>query len=457
MRLRRAAICAAVLLPLLCGPGIGPVAQADSVDDAKHRVQIAAGALEDSTAAVQAAGASLVSVANQLPGAQRDVAAARGELAGAQARAAEADLLVQRAELSTATAERHVQEATARVASGRETIAVLARRSYQQGPLGDLREVFRNGTPQDVVDRAETLKHVFRGQNDVLHGLSVDRLHLAGTSAELLVQQQLLEAARAKAVAGQERAAAVAVQADQAAARVQGLIDQRRQALAQAEASRSADVAEYKAANEASRALAARIRALARQRAAERAAQARARERASARRAAQAEARRQARARRAATSPAAPDPVPPAPDPVPADVSQAVGRFEWPADGPLTSLFGYRMHPIFHVLRFHAGIDIGAGYGAPVSAAAGGTVIFAGEASGYGTLVVIDHGTVDGRDIATAYAHMSALLVYDGQQVGQGQEVGRVGNEGNSTGPHLHFEVRRDGDPVDPLNWVSPP
>ena len=458
MRLRRAVICAAVMMPLLCGPGVGPVAQADSVDDAKHRVEIAAGALEDSTAAVQAAGASLVSVANQLPGAQQEVAVARGELAGAQARAAEADLLVRRAELSTATAERHVQEATARVASGRETIAVLARRSYQQGPLGDLREVFRNGTPQDVVDRAETLKHVFRGQNDVLHVLSVDRLHLARTSAELAVQQQQLEAARATAVAGQERAATVAAQADQAAAHVQALIDQRRQALAQAEASRGADVAEYKAANEASRALAARIRALAKKRAAERAARARARavERAAARRAAQAEARRQARARRAANQPAAPEP-PPLPDPAPQDIPPAVGRFGWPADGPLTSPFGYRMHPIFHVLRFHAGIDIGAGYGAPVSAAAGGTVIFAGVASGYGTLVVIDHGTVDGRDIATAYAHMSALLVYDGQQVGPGQQVGRVGNEGNSTGPHLHFEVRRDGDPVDPLNWVSPP
>ncbi|MCA1710365.1 MAG: M23 family metallopeptidase [Actinobacteria bacterium] len=115
------------------------------------------------------------------------------------------------------------------------------------------------------------------------------------------------------------------------------------------------------------------------------------------------------------------------------------------------------MHPIFHYVRFHAGIDIGGGYGAPVWAAEGGTVISAGYASGYGTLVVIDHGELDGRDIATAYGHMSALFVSEGQHVERGQTVGQIGNEGNSTGPHLHFEVRRDGEPVQPLDWVSEP
>ena len=450
MRLRRAVLCAALLAPLTLGPTPGRVASADSVDDANHRVSIAAGALEDSTAAVRAAAVSLEQVAQQLPGAQRDVAVARGELEGAQARSAEAESLVRQAEKATATAQRHVDEATARVRAGRATIAVLARRSYQQGPLGDLREVFRNGSPQDLVDRAETLKHVFRGQNDVLHDLSVDRLHLAGTSAELLVQQQVLVDARTQARAGEERAREVAARADAAASRVGALIDQRRQAVAQAEASRAADVAEYKAANEASRALAARIRALARARAA-----AAARQQAQAAREA-AQLRRQARARRLANLPPAPQSGGQAAQQVFAP--QVVNsRFRWPADGPLTSPFGYRMHPIFHEMRFHAGIDIGAGYGSTVSAAEQGTVIFAGEESGYGTLVVIDHGTFEGHDIATAYAHMSALFVSEGQQVGRGQPVGQVGSEGNSTGPHLHFEVRRDGDPIEPLEWVSPP
>jgi murein DD-endopeptidase MepM/ murein hydrolase activator NlpD len=107
-------------------------------------------------------------------------------------------------------------------------------------------------------------------------------------------------------------------------------------------------------------------------------------------------------------------------------------------------------------MRFHAGIDIGAPYGTTVWASDEGTVVYAGEASGYGTLVLISHGTVNGQDLTTGYAHMSALLVSEGQHVTRGQQIGRVGNEGNSTGPHLHFEVRLDGNPVQPLDYVSP-
>ncbi len=129
----------------------------------------------------------------------------------------------------------------------------------------------------------------------------------------------------------------------------------------------------------------------------------------------------------------------------------------WPAPGRLTSRYGNRKHPIYGDYRFHAGIDIGGGLGARVSAADGGVVIFAGRASGYGTLVVISHGMVNGRDLSTAYAHMGSLSVREGQRVSRGQQVGVIGSEGNSTGPHLHFEVRVNGDPVDPLKYVSPP
>ncbi|MCU1674251.1 MAG: Murein DD-endopeptidase MepM and murein hydrolase activator NlpD, containing LysM domain, partial [Frankiales bacterium] len=244
VRLRRTALCVALLAvaaPLLTAP-----ARADSLDEAKRRVSVAAGELEDSTAAVRAAAASLDDVAAKLPAAQRDVASARGELAGAQARVAEATTRVRRAELATAAAQRRVDEASARVEANRITIGTLARRSYQQGPLGDLREVFRAGSPQDLVDRAETIKKVFRGQNDVLHDLSVDRLHLAGTTAELGVQQESLEQARQSALDGEERARAFAVRAERAAAKVAALVAQRESALAQAERARAEDVAEYR-------------------------------------------------------------------------------------------------------------------------------------------------------------------------------------------------------------------
>jgi murein DD-endopeptidase MepM/ murein hydrolase activator NlpD len=129
----------------------------------------------------------------------------------------------------------------------------------------------------------------------------------------------------------------------------------------------------------------------------------------------------------------------------------------WPAPGRLTSRYGYREHPIYGDRRFHAGIDIGGGLGARVSAAESGIVTYAGYASGYGTLVVISHGTRGGRDVSTAYAHMGRLTVREGESLDRGEKVGEIGSEGNSTGPHLHFEVRLNGDPVDPLDYVDPP
>ncbi len=125
-------------------------------------------------------------------------------------------------------------------------------------------------------------------------------------------------------------------------------------------------------------------------------------------------------------------------------------NFLFPADGPITSGFGSRRHPIFQTVRMHSGIDIGAGYGASVRAGAAGVVVVAGDASGYGNTVVIDHG----GGVATLYAHLSKLGVRVGQTVTGGQTVGAVGSSGNSTGPHLHFEVRVQGVPVDPTPYL---
>ena len=116
----------------------------------------------------------------------------------------------------------------------------------------------------------------------------------------------------------------------------------------------------------------------------------------------------------------------------------------WPTSGSVTSPFGMRWG------RMHDGIDIGASMGAPIQAAAAGTVIYAGWMSGYGNLVAIDHG----NGLSTAYAHQSQLAVSLGQQVAQGQVIGYVGSTGHSTGPHLHFEVRVNGAPVDPLGYL---
>ena len=123
---------------------------------------------------------------------------------------------------------------------------------------------------------------------------------------------------------------------------------------------------------------------------------------------------------------------------------QPSAGFIWPCAGVVASGFGMRWG------RMHEGIDIACPYGAPVHAAAGGTVIYAGWMQGYGNLVVLDHG----NGISTAYAHASAILVSVGQTVSQGDEVSLVGATGHATGPHLHFEVRVNGEPVDPMGYL---
>jgi septal ring factor EnvC (AmiA/AmiB activator) len=118
--------------------------------------------------------------------------------------------------------------------------------------------------------------------------------------------------------------------------------------------------------------------------------------------------------------------------------------FAWPLCAPVTSEYGPRWG------RMHQGIDQGASTGTPIGASASGTVISAGWQGGYGNLVLIDHGSV-----VTAYAHMSSMAVSPGQSVSQGQTIGNVGNTGNSTGPHLHFETRVNGTAVNPRQYLS--
>jgi murein DD-endopeptidase MepM/ murein hydrolase activator NlpD len=125
------------------------------------------------------------------------------------------------------------------------------------------------------------------------------------------------------------------------------------------------------------------------------------------------------------------------------DSTPSASGFVWPVSGPVVSAFGWRWG------RMHEGVDIGAGYGAPIVAAASGVVIYAGWMGGYGNLIIIDHG----GGIATAYAHQSSFAV-GGGAVSQGQTIGYIGCTGHCFGPHLHFEVRVNGSAVDPLGYL---
>ncbi|MDR7418542.1 MAG: peptidoglycan DD-metalloendopeptidase family protein [Armatimonadota bacterium] len=124
-----------------------------------------------------------------------------------------------------------------------------------------------------------------------------------------------------------------------------------------------------------------------------------------------------------------------------------LAAFAMPLRGPFTSRFGLRTHPLFGRRHFHTGVDIAAPRGTPVRVAMDGIVLFAGWYGGYGKLVVVDHG----GGISTLYGHLSAILVSAGERVSRSQVIGKVGSTGYSTGPHLHYEVRQNGRPIDPI------
>lgn len=401
-------------------------------------------ALEGSNAAVQSAAAALLEVEQLMTGAETDLAVSRGKVAAAQAVVNAAEAGFARAERVRAEAQDQVDDATAVVIASRDRVGATARRAYKQGSLGGLAVVFNAVDPQEALERSELLQSVLRSEDAALQRVTDDRLALAGHKAGLVQEQKAADRARQDADAKQARAETASRDAEQAAARVMALTEQRRQALAVAEANREQDRRDYEQAQRESRELAEQIRAAAEKAAREVAARAAAEQAAAARAAAEAVSRP---ARRAPGPPAAPAPI--VPDRLAAPVDS---RLAWPADGRLTSRFGLRTHPIYGDRRLHAGIDIGAAQGVPIRAADNGTVLLSYFSNGYGNLIVLDHG----GGLTTAYAHQAARLVRAGDRVQRGQQIGRVGSTGNSTGPHLHFEVRRDGAPVDPLAYTRP-
>jgi murein DD-endopeptidase MepM/ murein hydrolase activator NlpD len=130
--------------------------------------------------------------------------------------------------------------------------------------------------------------------------------------------------------------------------------------------------------------------------------------------------------------------------------SERPGTLAWPINGRVSSPYGYRIHPILGTRRLHTGVDIDGGSGTPIRAAGAGTVILAGSWGGYGNAVVIDHG----GGLTTVYAHQSRIAVSRNGKVAKGDTIGYVGCTGYCTGPHLHFETRVNGTPVDPMRYL---
>lgn len=129
----------------------------------------------------------------------------------------------------------------------------------------------------------------------------------------------------------------------------------------------------------------------------------------------------------------------------------STGPLCWPAGGRISSPFGMRVHPISGAYKMHSGIDIANGHGAPIYAAQDGVVIRSGYSSGYGNLIIVKHG----GGVTTRYAHLSKRKVGNGSKVKKGQLIGYMGSTGAATGPHLHFEVRLNGTPKNPIRYLN--
>ena len=136
------------------------------------------------------------------------------------------------------------------------------------------------------------------------------------------------------------------------------------------------------------------------------------------------------------------------------DVRISSSGFMRPIGGRITSPFGWRTHPIFNSRTFHSGVDIAGPNKGVIRASNSGKVIYSGWYGGYGKVVILDHGTVNGKPTTTLYAHMSSIKASQGQFVNKGDVIGYEGTTGYSTGPHVHFEVRINGKPNNPLNYI---
>jgi murein DD-endopeptidase MepM/ murein hydrolase activator NlpD len=407
------AMCAAGAV-LVATPAMGdPAKDKQRVDSQLAKAQVA---LEYSTVRAQKAAARFFDANRQLPGARTALAGARGKVAAAQVVATTAAAAAAKARADLAAAEQRLAAVQAKVENAREVISGFAAQAYMGADASNISAVLDSRSPSDLATRIAYLDTVSGEQRVALEQVTRARQVATDVKNVVTTRKNAAEAADRRA----ENALAGARSAEQAAeaanVRVQRLADQRRSALAVADQERTADARRTRELKAESARIAAELRAIA----------------------------ERARAKRRNGGGGGSAPVP-----------QGGGFFAKPVNGWKSSDFGYRFDPYFRVWQLHAGTDYAAPGGAPIYAAGRGTVVRAGWNGGYGNYTCIYHGELSsGRGIATCYAHQSAIAVRVGQSVSRGDFIGRVGTTGASTGNHLHFEVRIDGNPVNPLNWL---
>ena len=394
-----------VVAVLLAG---GAPAQADPRGDAKAAETAADRAhsdLEDATAAAQRAGVALAAAEAALPGAQQRVIASQGKVVAAEITARTARDKADAAQAVYDAVAARFAAAQARVDAGRDEFGAMVRQSYQGGAIATYSVLLHATGPTDALDRYGYVSRVLDNQQDRIDELVVARRRAREAQDAAGAAKRTADEARQAAEDALDEAEAARTSAGQARAAVLRLTRQRRTALAAAAGERVATLARYRQAKAIEARMAGSLRGWERR------------------------------------------------NGVGATLRPGA-RLLIPVHGWRSSSYGMRLNPVYGVWRLHAGIDLAAGGGTPIYAAAAGKVMRAGWADGYGNYTCVSHGRQSGSSVSTCYAHQSRILVGDGQWVRRGQVIGRVGSTGGSTGNHLHFEVRLNGSPRNPEGWL---
>ncbi|HSK27597.1 MAG TPA: M23 family metallopeptidase, partial [Jiangellales bacterium] len=363
------------------------------------------GQLDASAQRLLEASAGLSAAAADLATASAVVADARAKAEAADQLAASAGTRLAQAEARRARAARESAALGKRIEQTHRSLGSVASTAYRTGGFDTLNVVLGSRTPQELLDNVVGMETVLRADGTVLADLASERAELAAAGDRLAALAAAETQARDEAEAASAEARASREEAEVMEAELAALVAGSSADVLAATAELDADLSRYAGFVDESGVLGAALAA------------------------------------RAASA-----------GPVPTGSGVGTGSFVRPGTGEMTSAFGYRRHPILGYVKLHTGTDLGRGDGW-VYAADDGVVVEARFQTAYGNMTVIDHGRLAGRSLTTVYAHQSTFLVAPGTVVRKGQRIGLIGSTGYSTGPHLHFEVRLDGQPVDP--WPS--
>jgi len=403
-------LLAAVVLPAAPSSALTPAANGSLTDRraaVAGRLDRAETDLDESSTAVRRATSALLRARVDLADAQAVLADTRHALTVAQARDARMQARLAAARERLAQARSALEAGRTAMAEQAESLRRMAAASYEEGGggLAGLSSVLTTQDPAELAGRLNTSSNVLNSESALLERLNASRVVLAVQEQETAAAEAEVARRRAEAAANLARRQALEAQARQAADRVAELVEVKAGARASALDTRRADLRQLHRLQRERDRVTALIRA------------------------------------RAAHS----------------SISAAVdggGYLTMPTQGWITSGYGWRIHPIFGYRSLHDGIDIGAGCGTPVVAAADGTVLSEYYSTSYGNRLIVDHGLQRGVGLATIANHLSRYAVGVGAHVERGQVIGYVGTTGWSTGCHLHFTVLQNGVAVDPAPWL---